>query len=173
VRQRAVPACRLPVRNENQRAGSADVAPGPGRVRRRGEVCAARDSEWDRCGAFSHTRHGLLSIYRSASAYSTTRIARRAMLVPHVTAGHVGALKASLIVAARDVAALGALVGPTSGLAVRSLHSFARIWGFARRRGQAPRDNSQVRTSAFVARHGGCDASALRAQGSGPELASG
>jgi hypothetical protein len=39
------------VRNENQRAGSADVAPGPGRVRRRGEVCAARDSEWDRCGS--------------------------------------------------------------------------------------------------------------------------
>jgi hypothetical protein len=83
MQQRAVPACRLPVRNENQRAGSADVAPGPGRVRRRGEVCAARDSEWDRCGAFSHTRHGLLSIYRSASADRRGRVGELSLDLDH------------------------------------------------------------------------------------------
>ena len=39
-----------------------------------GEVCAGRDSKWNRCGAFSHTRHDPLSIHRTASQvvqYST------------------------------------------------------------------------------------------------------
>ena len=39
-------------------------------MRRPGDVCEGRDSEWDRCSAFSHRRHGPRGIYRSASARS-------------------------------------------------------------------------------------------------------
>ena len=49
VRQRAVPACRPPLRGENRCAGTNRRAPRPVPRRRRGEVCAGRDGEWDRC----------------------------------------------------------------------------------------------------------------------------
>ena len=48
-RQRAVPACRPPLRGENRCAGTNRRAPRPVPRRRRGEVCAGRDGEWDRC----------------------------------------------------------------------------------------------------------------------------
>ena len=68
-RQRRGPAGRLPVRDENQRAGRAGRAPGPDRVLHGGAgVGAGRDSEWDRCRAFSHSPPVRCSIYRTATA---------------------------------------------------------------------------------------------------------
>ena len=57
MRQRAVPACRLPTRHENHtEAGmTAPSARGPAQTGRR---LRGRDSEWDRCNAFSHRRRG-------------------------------------------------------------------------------------------------------------------
>jgi hypothetical protein len=52
-----VPASPLPPRNENHPAGSDDLAQRPVLLRRRGEVCAGRDSESDRSSAFSHSGH--------------------------------------------------------------------------------------------------------------------
>ena len=99
-RQRPGPACRLPVRDENQRAGRADRTPGPDRVRRRGGVCAGRDSEWDRCRAFSHsppvrcrfTGQPLAeALVRSALPERRKQSSRACRLWPvHAWSGHAG-----------------------------------------------------------------------------------